>query len=405
MNQRPDADNPSAAWEVKVHSRINEISPADWDDCACPEAEIGRPIDPFTSHRFLSALEESGSVCPETGWAPFHIAAHCDGKLAAVMPLYAKSHSRGEFIFDYGWADAFERAGGRYYPKLQSSVPFTPVTGRRFLTRGGFENAGMLALTSAAQQLALSNKLSSIHVTFCTEKESAAAQDTQFMRRISEQFHWQNNGYLNFDDFLSELSSRKRKNIKSERRRAAEFGGRIVELTGDDICPHHWDAFWIFYQDTGARKWGTPYLTREFFDRLHATMRDDVLLILCEREGRYIAGALNFIGREALCGRYWGCVEHHSCLHFEVCYYRAINYAIVNGLQRVEAGAQGMHKLARGYLPKPVYSLHWIANQSFRDAVQRYLKDEYDQVQREIRILESAGPFKIKEDSSSCVKN
>ena len=393
------------SWDVTVHGAVSEVPASEWDACACPETASGRPTDPFLTHRFFSALESSRSAARGTGWAPLHLTARSDGRISAVMPLYAKSHSQGEYVFDYGWADAFERAGGSYYPKLQASVPFTPVTGRRFLTRPGFEEAGMTALAAGARQLAVNNGLSSLHVTHCTETEAKAGSRSGLLRRVGEQFHWTNNGYQRFSDFLSELSSRKRKNIKSERRRAAGFGGRILALTGDDIRHDHWDAFWIFYQDTGARKWGIPYLTREFFDHLHATMRDDVLLIMCERDGRFVAGALNFIGREALFGRHWGCIEQHSCLHFEVCYYQAIEFAIANGLARVEAGAQGRHKLARGYMPVTVHSLHWIADPAFRNAVLRYLREERAHVQHDIGVLTAAGPFKNMEDNAGCGKN
>ncbi len=401
----PRIPEEAVSWDVTVHGAISEISVSEWDSCACPEAESSRPADPFLTHRFLSALESSGSAARGTGWAPLHLKARFEGETAAVMPLYAKSHSQGEYVFDYGWADAFERAGGSYYPKLQASVPFTPVTGRRFLTRPGFEETGMNALAAGACQLAANNGLSSLHVTHCTESEARAGSRSGLLWRVGEQFHWNNNGYRHFSEFLSELSSRKRKNIKTERRRAAGFGGRIHALTGDDIRPEHWDAFWLFYQDTGARKWGIPYLTREFFDLLHAAMRDDVLLIMCERDGRWVAGALNFIGSEALYGRHWGCIEQHSCLHFEVCYYQAIEFAIARGLARVEAGAQGRHKLARGYMPVRVHSLHWIADPAFRKAVLHYLREERAHVQHDIGVLTAAGPFKNMEDNAGCGKN
>ena len=380
--------------EIDVLDRIDRIDPADWDDCACPEAHEGRPNDPFTTHRFLSALEASGSVGPGTGWSPRHLVARADSTVIACAPLYAKGHSQGEYIFDFNWAHAYEQAGGRYYPKLQIAVPFTPATGRRFLTRPGWREAGISALTQGAIQLAAENHLSSVHVTFCTEDEAEAGRKMGLMHRTSQQFHWENNGYADFDAFAATLNSRKRKNIRRERTQAQEFGGNIAALTGEAIEPRHWDAFWRFYQDTGARKWGTPYLTREFFDEVQQTMRDDALLILAERDGHVVAGALNFIGRNALFGRYWGCVEHHAHLHFELCYYQAIDFAIANGLGRVEAGAQGEHKLARGYMPTPTHSLHWIGDPGFADAVGKYLEAERQAVNEEIEVLTEYGPFR-----------
>ncbi len=382
------------ALEVTALSSLGDIAPAEWDACACPEAVTGRPVDPFTTHRFLSALERSGSVGHGTGWQPHHLAVRAAGATVAVMPLYVKGHSHGEYIFDFAWADAWERAGGRYYPKLQSAVPFTPATGRRFLTRPGWEDAGRAALLRAMVQIAADNRLSSAHVTFCTEAEAGAGEALGLLHRVSQQFHWVNDGYAGFDAFLAALASRKRKAIRRERDGARAFGGTICQLTGDQIRPDHWDAFWTFYQDTGGRKWGRPYLTRAFFDEVHATMRDDVLLILAERGGRPVAGALNFIGRDTLFGRYWGAVEDHPFLHFECCYYQAIDHAIAHGLARVEAGAQGEHKLARGYLPTPTHSLHWIADPSFRAAVARFLQAESRAVGEEIGALGDFGPFR-----------
>ncbi len=381
--------------EIDVHAGMAEIAAADWDACACPEtAEGGRPRDPFTTHRFLLALERSGSVGPGTGWQPRHLTARMDGQIIAAAPLYAKGHSQGEYIFDHAWGHAYERAGGRYYPKLQVAVPFTPASGRRLLTRPGLEEMGQAALVQGAVQLASENELSSLHITFCTGEEAEAGARMGLMHRVSDQFHWLNRGYADFDAFLADLSSRKRKNIRKERAEAQAFGGRILCLTGDEIEPEHWDAFWRFYQDTGGRKWGTPYLTRQFFDEAQETLRDDILLVLAEREGRYAAGALNFIGRDTLYGRYWGCTEHHACLHFELCYYQAIDYAIAHGLARVEAGAQGEHKLARGYLPAPCHSLHWIADPGFRRAVEEFLRAEREAVDHEIEVLTSYGPFR-----------
>lgn len=383
-----------AQIEIQVLGSLAQIGARDWDSCACPEAADGRPLDPFTTYRFLKALEDSGSVGRGTGWQPQYLTAYLDGQLIGCAPLYAKSHSQGEYIFDHNWAHALESAGGRYYPKLQIAVPFTPATGRRLLVRPGYEEIGQSALIQGAVQLAADNDLSSLHITFCTEAEAAAGEQMGLLARTTQQFHWLNDGYADFDAFLASLSSRKRKNIRKERAHANAFGGDIRVLTGDDLQPEHWDAFWVFYQDTGSRKWGSPYLSRAFFDIAQEVLRDDIALVLAERGGRHVAGALNFIGRETLFGRYWGCTEHHSCLHFELCYYRAIDFAIRHGLKRVEAGAQGEHKLARGYLPTQTHSLHWIAEPGFSDAVARYLKAERAAVEEDIEILTSYGPFR-----------
>ncbi len=381
--------------EITVIGSLREIAPAEWDACACPEAALGgRPLDPFTTHRFLHALEASGSVGPGTGWQPQYLIAHMAGQIIGVAPLYAKSHSQGEYIFDHNWAHALERAGGRYYPKLQIAVPHTPATGRRFLVHPDFAETGFQALLQGALQLAENNRLSSLHATFCTQEEAALGAEMGLLPRLTQQFHWVNNGYRDFDDFLASLSSRKRKNIRKERAQAQGFGGEIEVLTGDALEPHHWDAFWEFYQDTGARKWGTPYLTRAFFDVAQETLRDLMYLVLAKRDGRYVAGALNFAGAETLYGRYWGCNEHHPCLHFELCYYQAIDIAIQGGLARVEAGAQGEHKLARGYLPTPTHSLHWLRDPGFSDAVAQYLDAERAAIEDEIDILTDYGPFK-----------
>ncbi len=384
----------SATIEITTHLSIAAIDPADWDACACPEAADRRAIDPFTTHRFLKALEDSGSVGAGTGWDPHYLAARQDGQLIAVAPLYGKNHSQGEYMFDHNFAQAYERSGGRYYPKLQIAVPFTPATGRRFLTRAGFEVQGMSALVQGAVQIASDNELSSIHATFCTEGEALAGAEMGLLHRTSQQYHWANDGYADWDAFLAALSSRKRKTLRKERHTAQDFGGDIVQLTGDQIEPHHWDAFWDFYQDTGARKWGQPYLTRKFFDIAQKTLRDDMLLVFAMRDGVPIAGALNFIGRDTLYGRYWGCSENLPCLHFEICYYQAIDYALAHDMKFVEAGAQGEHKLARGYLPVTTHSLHWFGNAGFRDAVADYLEAERKAVDEEIEVLTSYGPFK-----------
>ena len=388
----PNPANIAQQVEIRVQTRLDRIGQADWDACAVHST--GRPEDPFTTYRFLKALEDSGSVGVGTGWDTNYLQAVMDDQTIGVAPLYAKNHSQGEYIFDHNWAHAYERAGGTYYPKLQMAVPHTPATGRRLLTRPGFETEGQSALVQGAIQLAASNKVSSLHITFCTSDEAEAGTQMGLMRRASQQFHWFNNGYADFDGFLAALSSRKRKNIRKERARAQEFGGRILALTGDQIQPEHWDAFWVFYQDTGARKWGTPYLTRAFFDRAQETLRDDMLLVLAEIDGRYVAGALNFIGADVLYGRYWGCTEDYPCLHFELCYYQAIDFAIANGLSRVEAGAQGSHKLARGYMPVTTHSLHWIGDPGFADAIARYLESEKEAIDEEIEIMTDYGPFK-----------
>lgn len=384
-----------AQVEIRVLETLSQILPQDWDACACPEATDGNPpIDPFTTHRFLSALEDSGSVGAGTGWQPQYLAAYLDDLLIGCAPMYVKSHSQGEYIFDHSWAHAYERAGQHYYPKLQIAVPHTPVTGRRLLVRPGYDELGQSALVQGAVQLAANNDVSSLHMTFCTESEAETGIRMGLMARVTQQFHWQNREYADFDGFLASLSSRKRKNIRKERAQANAFGGTIHAFTGDDLRPEHWDAFWAFYQDTGARKWGAPYLTRGFFDLVQERMRDDVLLVLAERDGRWIAGALNMIGRDTLYGRYWGCTEHHACLHFELCYYRAIDHAIAHGLGRVEAGAQGEHKLARGYLPRQTHSLHWIADPGFSEAVAQFLEAERAAVSEEIEILTEYGPFR-----------
>lgn len=387
----------SASVEVSILSGISDISESDWNACACPEAQDGgRPLDPFTTHRFLTALEASGSVGAGTGWTPRPMVARAAGQVIAVAPLYLKSHSQGEYVFDHAWAEAFEQAGGRYYPKLQGAVPFTPVTGRRLLTRPGHEAAGQGALLQAMAEVAEGAGLSSVHLTFCTEDEVTAATGAGWLHRTGMQFHWTNRGYGSFDDFLADLASRKRKALRKERERAQGFGGTIRSLTGDAILPEHWAAMWAFYQDTGGRKWGRPYLTRAFFDALHA-MRDEVLLVLAERDGIPVAGALNLIGREALFGRYWGCLEDHAFLHFELCYHQAVDWAIAHGLDRVEAGAQGEHKLARGYMPVLTHSAHLLTHPGLRRAVDEYLQAERPAIAGEIEALTDLGPFRAED--------
>ena len=357
---------------------------AQWDALAGTD-------NPFLSHAFLSALEESGSATARTGWQPVPILINGeDGVLAAAMPAYAKSHSQGEYVFDHAWADAFEQAGGDYYPKLQIAVPFTPVPGRRLLVR---DPALAPPLIAAAEAVVRNNGLSSAHATFIDEAEVPLFEQAGWLIRIDRQFHWHNEGFAAFDDFLASLASRKRKAIRKERAAALE-GLTVRHLTGAEITEAHWDAFWTFYQDTGARKWGQPYLTRSFFSLLGERMADRLLLVFAERDGRPIAGALNLIGGDTLYGRYWGAVEEVPHLHFEICYYQAIDFAIGHGLARVEAGAQGGHKLARGYRPVPTFSAHFIANPGFRDAVARYLETERRAVAEDIEELAEMTPFK-----------
>jgi predicted N-acyltransferase len=369
---------------ARIASGVADFPAEDWDRCAGAD-------DPFLSHAFLSALEQSGSATAQTGWQPVPVAIDGpDGRPDAVMPAYVKSHSQGEYVFDHGWADAFERAGGAYYPKLQIAVPFTPVPGRRLLARAP---ALAPALIGAAERIVESNGLSSAHATFIAAEEIPLFEQAGWLIRTDSQFHWLNEGYRDFDDFLASLASRKRKAIRKERERALE-GIEIVHLTGAAIGEAHWDAFWAFYQDTGARKWGRPYLSRSFFSLLGERLADHILLIFALRDGRPIAGALNLIGSEALYGRYWGTTEEVPHLHFEVCYYQAIEAAIARGLARVEAGAQGAHKLARGYRPVPTWSAHYISNPGFRRAVADYLANERRAVAHEIEALGEMAPFR-----------
>ncbi|MFT7090650.1 MAG: putative N-acyltransferase [Candidatus Azotimanducaceae bacterium] len=390
------------AYSIKAVSSISEIGQSCWDAAANPfliDPDCGVPYDPFVSYHFLSALEESGSAAATTGWAPYHLMLEEDGETRGVVPMYLKSHSQGEYVFDYNWADAFERSGGRYYPKLQISVPFTPATGRRILTPHSEKRDEYAEhLISGVMQVAKQLEVSSVHVTFATKDQYDQMGKLGFLQRTHQQFHWLNNDYECFDDFLGALSSKKRKNIRRERRGAIEHGVEIERLTGADIQEQHWDAFYQFYVDTGNRKWGSPYLTREFFSLIGERMSEDLLLVMCKREGRYIAGAINFIGSDCLFGRNWGCLEHHPFLHFEVCYYQAIQFAIERGLKRVEAGAQGTHKLARGYLATHTYSAHWIVNESFSEAVGNFLQQERSYIDEEIDYMEEHSPFK-KSDS------
>jgi predicted N-acyltransferase len=371
---------------------MSAIAPAAWDACANPPAES---YNPFLSHAFLSCLEESGCVGRRTGWASQHFLLEDGGRILGAMPLYLKSHSRGEYVFDYGWADAYERAGGNYYPKLQCCVPFTPVPGRRLLVADGEDRAAVEpALLQGAVELVRLHKASSLHLTFLTEGEWQRQGGGRILQRTDQQFHWVNEGYRDFDDFLAALASRKRKAVKKERREAVSGGVTIEHIEGRDITEAHWDAFFGFYQDTGSRKWGSPYLNRRFFSQVGEAMAERILLIMCRRGGRLIAGALNFIGGDTLYGRYWGAIEHHPFLHFETCYYQAIEFAIARGLKRVEAGAQGDHKLARGYLPQTTYSLHYLAHSGLSRAVASFLEQERRAVAEETRVLAELGPFK-----------
>jgi predicted N-acyltransferase len=369
---------------ARLGQGVASFDAAAWDACAGAG-------NPFLSHAFLSALEESGSATAEAGWHPVPIAIDApDGSLAAVAPAYLKSHSQGEYVFDQGWAQAWERAGGDYYPKLQIAVPFTPVPGRRLLARDAALAPGLLA---AAEAVVRQHGLSSAHATFIAEEEVPLFEAAGWLIRTDSQFHWHNEGFATFEDFLAVLSSRKRKAIRKER--AAALDGLTVEhVTGAAITEAHWDALWEFYQDTGARKWGRPYLTRAFFSLLGERMADRVLLIFANFEDRPVAGALNMIGSDALYGRYWGALAEVPHLHFEICYYQAIEAAIARGLARVEAGAQGAHKLARGYRPVSTYSAHFIPNASFRSAVAQFLEREREAVADEMEALEAMTPFR-----------
>ena len=347
--------------------------------------------NPFVGHAFLSALEDSGSVGPGTGWNPAPIMIEdARGTPLAAMPAWLKSHSQGEYVFDHAWADAWHRAGGRYYPKLQIAVPFTPATGPRLLLA---DEAYAAPLLRAAETLCAQNGLSSAHATFIEPGQRPLFERAGWLLRADIQFHWHNRGYGSFDDFLADLSSRKRKDLRKERARAQE-GVEIRHVSGGDLRPEHWDAFWVFYQDTGARKWGQPYLTREAFDLFGERMAERILLVLAFVDGTPIAGALNFIGEEALYGRYWGCTVERPFLHFELCYYQAIDAAIARGLARVEAGAQGGHKLARGYQPVPTWSAHWLADAGFREAVADFLEREREGVAQDSLYLAGRTPFR-----------
>lgn len=378
--------------ELELHAAIADIGRDAWDACAGAADHAGNP---FISFDFLHCLEESGSVAPRTGWAPRHLTVTDELGVAGVMPLYLKSHSQGEYVFDHSWAHAYERAGGDYYPKLQCAAPFTPATGPRLMTRADTDRgAAETLLATGAMAACRQIGASSLHVTFLTEGEWRRLGALGMLQRQDQQYHWFNAGYAVFEDFLAALSSGRRKTIRRERR-DAQAGLEIVQLTGSDLREEHWDAFYAFYMDTGGRKWGRPYLNRRFFSLIGERMADKVLLVMARRGPTWLAGALNFIGGDCLYGRNWGALEDVPFLHFELCYYQAIDYAIRNGLRRVEAGAQGQHKIARGYLPSPVYSTHYIADPALRTPVARFLAEERRAVADEMEWLAAEySPFK-----------
>ncbi len=385
----------AAEFISRVASSLASVEPAAWDACANAGRDPAERFNPFVSHAFLSALERSGSVGAKSGWTPAHaLIEDRAGRLAAAAPAYVKAHSLGEYVFDQAFAEAYRRAGGRYYPKIQVSVPFTPVTGSRLLLEKDAPEAARTALIGALRALCKSCGASSLHFTFATEPEAKALATECFLLRAGEQFHFINQGYRDFDDFLDALASRKRKTIKRERREALGADLTIELLTGSDIAQKHWDAFFAFYMHTGARKWGRPYLTRAFFDEIGGAMPERILLVMVRKGVDYIAGALNFLGDDAIYGRHWGALEERPFLHFEVCYHQAIDYAIRHGFKRVEAGAQGEHKLARGYRPVTTHSAHEFADPRLRAAVADYLARERDAVAAMIKDYEEALPFR-----------
>lgn len=397
---------------IEAVGGLDQVDRDTWDALANPGWTVGprgkvsgggpRAFNPFVCHDFLRALEEAGCVGGRSGWHPRHLLVRePGGDLVGAAPAYLKTHSQGEYVFDYGWADAFERAGGRYYPKLQVSIPFTPAQGPRLLVGDRDEDERRALLAHALVALAEKSNASSVHVTFTEPDDFAALTGADYLARYDTQFHFTNRGYAAPEDFLAALASRKRKQVKRERREALAEGITIHWLTGEDITEAHWDAFYEFYMDTGSRKWGRPYLNRKFFSLLGERLAHSVALIFAEREGRWIAGALNMIGSETLFGRYWGCVEDHPFLHFEVCYYQAIDFAIVHGLKRVEAGAQGQHKLARGYEACQTRSAHYLRHAGLREAVEDYLRRERWAVERQNEVLNEHAPFR-KTDGDAC---
>lgn len=395
---------PKAQYSLQILAGLHQITLEEWRQLAgaSKEDDSETPYNPFVSHAYLSSLEDAGTVTAETGWLPQHLVLRDpDDKLLGAMPSYIKGHSQGEYVFDHGWADAFERAGGRYYPKLQCSIPFTPATGPRLMHRRDLDSSAIgQALAAGARLLCERNGLSSAHATFVPAAEVGIFEAEGYLHRTDQQFHFTNPGYESYESFLATLASRKRKNLRKERQTALANEIEIEWLTGSDITEAVWDVFYRFYIDTGNRKWGRPYLNRKFFSLIGERMADDILLIMARRDGRYVAGAINFIGSDCLYGRHWGCSEDHPFLHFEICYHQAIDFAITRKLARVEAGAQGEHKLARGYLPVTTHSCHFITHEGLRDAVERYLVHERRDVAEMGEILNKHGPFRKNEVTS-----
>lgn len=399
MDSSSDAGTKQAGgdYAIRVVPSLRAFTKTEWSDLSGTSLDRSKsPYNPFISFDFLDILEESGCAVGRTGWQPHHLRLEApDGSLLGAVPCYVKSHSQGEYVFDHGWADAFERAGGRYYPKLQASVPFTPATGPRLLVDNSADAETVRSALASGLKLVTDRLgVSSAHVTFAEPREIAALQQAGFLHRTDQQFHFFNEGYSTYDDFLVTLASRKRKALRKERREALAPGISIDWLTGSDLTERVWDDFFAFYMDTGGRKWGRPYLNRKFFSLIGERMAGDVLLVMARRGGRHIAGAINFIGSETLYGRNWGCIEDHPFLHFEVCYHQAIDFAIHKGLKVVEAGAQGEHKLARGYRPVTTHSAHYIAHPGLRSAVADYLAREREEVARIGDYLDEHTPFR-----------
>ncbi|ESX00487.1 hypothetical protein X769_21595 [Mesorhizobium sp. LSJC268A00] len=392
-----DGQTANAEFSIRVAAGINAFTCDEWNGfTGTTRSDTENGYNPLVSYAFLSALEDSGCAVRRTGWQGHHLRLeNAQGRLLGAVPCYLKSHSQGEYVFDHGWSDAFERAGGNYYPKLQCAVPFSPVTGPRLLVSKG-EDSAIVKAGLAAGLKAVTEKLgvSSAHVTFASESDVATLEAAGFLHRTDQQFHFFNEGFSTYDDFLATLASRKRKAMKKERREALANDISIDRLTGKDLTERAWDDFFAFYMDTGSRKWGRPYLNRKFFSLIGERMSQDILLVMAKRNGRYVAGAINFIGSDALYGRNWGCIEDHPFLHFEVCYHQAIDFAIERKLKVVEAGAQGEHKLARGYRPVTMHSAHYIAHPGLRNAVADYLRRERREVERMGEILEEHTPFR-----------